>query len=163
MYLSADSATPILDLVPDLAIWRPITRLAIEVIRAVVAEGRDPDPVAVLASAKSPRMAGDFTGKPLVTGPDESRSRIRHHQLALYLADAYTQVVDPRHARAYACEVLADAYRRAFRFHGIRMQQLAESNAARSDLAQYLVSMQDELLDLRRRAEAAAQSDKETA
>lgn len=163
MYLSADNARSILDLVSDAAVWRPITRKAIEIIRAVVAEGRDPDPVAVLASAKNLRIAGDFTSARAVNGLDGHGRGVRHHELALYLADAYTQVVDPCHARAYTCEVLADAYRRAFRFHGIRMQQLGESNASRGDLAHYLFAMQDELADLRRRAEAAAQSDEERA
>jgi hypothetical protein len=161
--LSADNAGSILDLVPDAAIWRPITRLVIGIIRAVVAEGRDPDPVAVLASAKRRRTAADSAIDSLPTGPSRSGGGICHRQLALYLADAYTQVVDPRHVRAYACDVLAEAYRQAFRFHGIRMQQLSESNATRDDLAQYLFLMQDELTDLRRRAEAAAHSDKETA
>ena len=84
----------------------------------------------------------------------------RHRHLALYLADAYSQVVDPRHVRAYASEVLADAYRRAYKFHGIRMQQMAETNSTRGDLTQYLIVMQDELADLRRRAETAAHADK---
>jgi hypothetical protein len=159
MYLSAENARSILDLVPDTAVWRPTTRTAIEIIRAVVAEGRDPDPVAVLASARSLRTAGDFTSARAVNGLDGNGGGVRHHELALYLADAYTQVVDSRHVRAYACEVLADAYRRAFRFHGIRMQQLGESNASIGDLANYLFAMEDELADLRRRAEAAAQSD----
>jgi hypothetical protein len=68
MYLSADNARSILDLVPDTAVWRPTTRKAIEIIRAVVAEGRDPDPVAVLASARSLRTAGDFTAHARSTG-----------------------------------------------------------------------------------------------
>jgi replicative DNA helicase len=162
MYLSADSARPILELVPDTAVWRPITRRAIAVIRALVAEGRDPDPVAVLHIADN-QPTEEFISQPPDNDwglPDRGS---RHHQFALYLADAYRQVVDPHHAYAYAGEVLADAYRRTFRFHGIRMQQLGESNASRGDLAHYLFAMQDELADLKRRAEAAAQSDKEPA
>jgi hypothetical protein len=154
MYLSADSARPILELVPDTAVWRPITRRAIEVIRALVAEGRDPDPVVVVHAADT-QAADEFTNRPPANDwalPDRGS---RHHQFVLYLADAYSQVVDPRHARAYAGEVLADAYRRTFRFHGIRMQQMAETSITRSDLTEYLVSMQEELADLWRRAEAA--------
>lgn len=162
MYLSADSARPILDLVPDTAVWRPITRRAIEVIRALVAKGRDPDPVAVLHAADT-QATEEFTNRPPANDwalPDRGS---RHHQFALYLADAYSQVVDPRHARAYAGEVLADAYRRTFRFHGIRMQQMAETTTTRSDLTEYLVSMQVELADLWRRAEAAAEVRDDTA
>jgi hypothetical protein len=134
MYLSADNARPILELVPDTAIWRPTTRRAIEVIRALVAEGRDPDPVVVLRTAETRQPTEEFTNRPPINELADLTRSNRHHQLALYLAEAYTQVVDPCHARAYASEVLADAYRRAFRFHGIRMQQLAEIAAKRHHL-----------------------------
>jgi hypothetical protein len=163
MYLSADNARAILELVPDTAIWRPITRRAIEVIRAMVAEGRDPDPVAVLRTAGTLQSTGDFTNGAATNELADGDRGNRHHQLALYLADAYTQVVDPRHVRAYTSEVLADAYRRAFRFHGIRMQQLAEIDSSRGELTHYLFALHDDLADLWRRAEVAAQADKATA
>jgi hypothetical protein len=163
MYLSADNARAILELVPDTAIWRPITRRAIEVIRAMVTEGRDPDPVAVLRTAETLQSTGDFTNRAATNELADGERGNRHHQLALYLADAYTQVVDPRHVRAYTSEVLADAYRRAFRFHGIRMQQLAEIDSSRGELTHYLFALHDDLADLWRRAEVAAQADKATA
>lgn len=158
MYLSAQSARPVLDLVPDTAVWRPITRHAIVVIRRLVAEGRDPDPVAVLRTAEI-QPTGEYSDGSLATEWAGSDRGSGHHQFALYLADAYGQVVDPRHVRAYASEVLADAYCRAFRFHGIRMQQLAETHSTRGDLTQYLSVMQDDLADLWRRVEAAADAD----
>ncbi|MDT5388100.1 MAG: hypothetical protein QOE04_1741 [Mycobacterium sp.] len=52
---------------------------------------------------------------------------------------------------------------RAFRFHGIRMQQLAEIDSSRGDLTRYLFALHDDLADLWRRAEVAAQADKATA
>ena len=162
MHLSAHNARPVLELVPDSAVWGPITRGALEVIRAVVAEGRDPDPVVVLRTAET-RPAGAFTDEPRAEGRAVGDRGSPHHQLALYLADAYSQVIDPRHVRAYAGEVLADAYRRAYRFHGIRMQQMAETNTTRGDLTQYLIVMQDALRDLWRRAEAATRADENTA
>jgi hypothetical protein len=144
MHMSAHNALPVLELVPDSAVWRPITRQALTVIRTVVAEGRDPDPVVVLRTAET-RAAGALTDEPAAEGRAIGDRGSRHHQLALYLADAYSQVVDPRHVRAYTSEVLADAYRRAYKFHGIRMQQMAETNTTRGDLTRYLVVMQDEL------------------
>ena len=44
MWLSAERARPILELVPDTAIWRPTIRWAYQIIRSLVDEGRDPDP-----------------------------------------------------------------------------------------------------------------------
>ena len=51
MWLTAEQARPILELVPDTAIWRPMTQWAYEMIRAVVADGRVPNPVLVLSTA----------------------------------------------------------------------------------------------------------------
>ena len=94
---------------------------------ALVAEGRDPDPVAVLHTADN-QPTEEFTNRPPANDwalPDRGS---RHHEFALYLADAYSQVVDPHHLRAYAGEVLADAYRRTFRFHG----HICISNSAKA-------------------------------
>jgi len=52
MWLTADQARPILELVPDTAIWQPMRQWAYETIRALVADGRDPNPVVVLAAAR---------------------------------------------------------------------------------------------------------------
>ena len=51
MWLTADQARPILELVPDTAIWQPLRQWTYEIIRALVDEGRDPNPVVVLAAA----------------------------------------------------------------------------------------------------------------
>jgi replicative DNA helicase len=122
MHLPAPQAKPILEEVPDTAIWRPITRWAYELIRGLADAGRDPNPVLVLRAAKTQPAADTLRPKEPVTPS-------RYHELALYLADAYTQVVDLRGARGYAREVLDDACRRALREHGIRMSELAESGA----------------------------------
>jgi len=52
MWLTAEQARPILELVPDAAIWQPLRQWAYEIIRAVVADRRDPNPVVVLAAAR---------------------------------------------------------------------------------------------------------------
>jgi len=122
MHLTALQAKPILETVPDTAIWRPITRWAYELIRSLVDAGCNPDPVLVLRRANT-QSAAD------AAHPNQYVTPCRHHELAVYLADAYTQVVDPRGAGRYAREVLEDAYRRAVHEHGTRMAQLAESGA----------------------------------
>ena len=151
MWLTAEQARPILELVPDTAIWRPMTQWAYEIIRAVVADGRDPNPVLVLSTAGQRPWSLEVASE--TTPPTPAR----HHQLALHLASAYTQVLSPAAAAGdYAREVLDEAYRRAIRDNGIRMQQLADCGAERGDLTDQFAQIRDELADLWRRAEAAA-------
>jgi len=77
--------------------------------------------------------------------------------LAVYLAAAYTQVLSPSAAAGdYAREVLDEAYRRAFRDNGIRMQQLGGCGAERELITERFAAIRDELADLWRRTEAAA-------
>ena len=68
----------------------------------------------------------------------------------------WRQTISAVAAESYAREVLDEAYRRAFRFHGIRMQQFADCGAERGDLAAEFIAIRDDLADRRRRAEAAA-------
>jgi replicative DNA helicase len=153
MWLSAEHARPLLNLVPDTAIWRPKTRWAYELIRGLVDAGTDPTPVSVLAAARhqAAREAID---------PDTPPTPNRHKQLALYLFDAYAQAVAPATAiETYARAVLDEAYRRAFDTCGIRMQQLAASGADRDTLADQFSAIADEIADLWHRAKAAAAPD----
>ena len=150
MWLTADQARPILELVPDTAIWQPMRQWTYEIIRALVADGRDPNPVVVLAAAgqRSWSQSG---------GADQRPTAVRHHRLAVYLAAAYTQTLSPSAAAGdYAREVLDEAYRRAFRDNGIRMQQLGGCGAERELITERFAAIRDELADLWRRAEAAA-------
>jgi replicative DNA helicase len=124
MWLTADQARPILELVPDTAIGQPMRQWVYETIRALVADGRDPNPVVVLAAAR--QRSWSQSG-----GADQPPTAVRHHRLAVYLAAAYTQVLSPSAAAGdYAREVLDEAYRRAFRDNGIRMQQRAVPNVS---------------------------------
>jgi replicative DNA helicase len=149
MHLSAAQANAILELIPDSAIWRPATRWAIEIIRYLVAQNADPDPVTVLHTAR--RQAP-------MDAPSHARvSPRRLHLLAVHLADLYTQTVAPQLARQYAREVLEDAFQRAVCDHGTRLTELAESGADRPELAEHIAGMRATLTDLWRRAEAARQ------
>jgi replicative DNA helicase len=154
MWLSAEQARPLLDLVPDTAIWRPRTRWAYELIRRLVDAGTDPTPVSVLAAGRH-QPARD------AINPDTPPTGYRHKQLALYLFDAYAQAVAPAAAIAtYAREVLDQAYRRAFSAFGIRMQQLGDAELDRDELTQEFTAIRDELADLWRRAETAVKHDR---
>jgi replicative DNA helicase len=150
MWLTAEQARPILELVPDAAIWQPMRQWTYEIIRALVADGRDPNPVVVLAAARQRAWSDAASG-------DQPPTPCQHHRLALYLAAAYTQVLSPAAAAGdYAREVLDEAYRRAFRDNGIRMQQLAGCGAERELITEQFAAIRDELADLWRRAESAA-------
>jgi replicative DNA helicase len=150
MWLTADAARSLLEMVPDTAIWRPQTRWAYELIRRVVAGGDTPTPPTVLAAGRR-HAAGD------ALDPAAAPTPTQHHQLALYLYDAYSQALAPNVAAgSYAREVLDEAYRRAFDTCGIRMQQLAAEGTERADLTAQFAAIRDELADLWRRADAAA-------
>lgn len=146
MHLSASTAKPFLGLVPDDAIWMPENRWVIVIIRDLVAQDVDPDPVTVLHIARR-------------RGPcDMGTARVsprRHHRFAIHLADLYTQAVAPVHIPQYAREVLEDAFRRAVGIHGARLADLADRGTDRIELAHHLSTMRAELAELWRRAEAA--------
>jgi hypothetical protein len=150
MWLTADQARPILELVPDTAIWQPMRQWAYQIIRARVADGRDPNPVVVLTAA---RQRSSSLGQ----DADQPPTPYRHHRLGVYLAAAYTEVLSPAAAAGdYAREVLDEAYRRAFRNNGMRMQQLGGCGAERELITDQFAAIRDELADLWRRTEAAA-------
>ena len=88
MWLTAEQARPILELVPDTAIWQPMRQWTYEIIRALVADGRDPNPVVVLAAARQRSWSQS-------AGADQPPTAVRHHRLAVYLAAAYAQVLSP--------------------------------------------------------------------
>ena len=147
MHLSASQAMPILKLVPDSAIWRPDNRWSMEIIRHLVGQNADPDPVTVLHTAR---------GRGPADAGDTPVSRRRHHKFAVHLADLYTQTVTPHLVRQYARDVLEDAFRRAVAAYGTRLADLAESGAGRGELTACITTMRTDLAELWRRAEAAA-------
>ncbi|WP_241473990.1 hypothetical protein [Mycolicibacterium neoaurum] len=149
LYLSVDEARPLLDLVPDTAIAKPVARWAYELIRRLVDDEDKPDPVSVLAAGKRHSARNALC-------PDEPPTDKRLKQLALYLVDAYTQNISAALASSLARQVLDDAYRRAFGTLGQRMQQLAEADIDRGELTEQFGLIREELADLWRRGEAAA-------
>lgn len=151
MWLPAARVRTILELVPDTAFERPRARWACQLIRSLVDAGHDPDPVAVLDLARTQPSA-------FALRPSQPPNAHQIKGLAIYLFDAYQHAIAPREcAGRYARDVLDDAYRNAFRDHGLRMQELAECDVERELLTRLFTDTRDGLADLRRRAEAAAQ------
>jgi replicative DNA helicase len=140
-------AKPILDAVPDEAIWRPMTRWVYELIRSLVDDGRDPDPVSVLNRAKHQPAAQALQ-------PAASPTAGEHHRLAVHLSNLYTNTISLHNAPSHARDTLDEAYRRAFREQGIRMQQLGETAGDRAELTEQFSMMRGQLAELWRRAEA---------
>lgn len=149
LYLTADEAQPLLELVPDSAIGKPVARWAYELIRRRVEAGDKPDPVSVLAAGKCHSARNALQ-------PDQPPTEHRQRELALYLVDAYTQNISSALASSLARQVLDDAYQRAFGNLGLRMQQLSEADIDRKELTAQFGLIREELADLWRRADAAA-------
>ncbi|MUL48404.1 hypothetical protein FZI85_27830 [Mycobacterium sp. CBMA293] len=154
MWLTAAQARTVLELVPDSAIFRPHTRWAYELIRRTVDAGQNPSPVIVLDAGRH------YSGSDALN-PEQSPNSSEHRRLALYLFEVYQSAVAPTDTvDSYAAMVLEEAYRRAFTLCGIRMQQLGEAGAERTDLNDQFIAIRDELADLRRRADKAAKHEK---
>ncbi|WP_273735453.1 hypothetical protein [Mycolicibacterium septicum] len=148
LYLSAEQARPLLELVPDTAINRPVTRWAYELIRFLIEQDRPADPVSVLA-------AGRHRAAAQALDPRSVPSARQLHELAMYLADAYTESIGATFADRFARQVLDEAYRRGFAALGQRMQRLAESGAERAELAKQFDVIREQLTELWRRCEAS--------
>jgi hypothetical protein len=146
LWLTADRARPILELVEDRDIEHPLTRWALELIRALVACGQDPNPVLVIRAAQRQAPAGDAAHYLTRDRGHDSR----YHQLTLHVADAYDHAIGyDAGVLSYAREVLDDSYRRAIRAHGIRMQQMADAMSDREDLTEYVTQlMRGDLRDI---------------
>jgi replicative DNA helicase len=151
MYLSADEAQDLLDLVPDSAICDPTGRWTYELIGRIVRAGEDVDPVRVLGAGRQHAASQSLC-------PQKAPSPHQHHQLALYLVDACTNTPGPAALANCVRAVLDDAYRRAFDTFGLRMQELSTSGADRSQLAVQFAAIGEELTDLWRRTETAERS-----
>lgn len=148
LYLSVEQASPLLELVPDMAINRLVTRWAYELIRFLVQQDRPADPVSVLA-------AGRHRAATQSLDPRSAPSARQLHELAMYLADAYTESIGATFVDRFARQVLDEAYRRGFAAFGQRMQQLAETGAERAELAEQFDSIREQITDLWRRCEAS--------
>jgi hypothetical protein len=149
MWLTTDRARPILDLVRDSDIERPLNRWAVELIRSLVDAGENPNPVLVVRAAMKQGPA-DYAASYETREWSPGGQGGRYHQLTLHLAAVYDHVVGyDAGILCYAREVLDDSYRRAIRFHGTRMQQMAETMADREDLTDYVTQlMRGDLRDI---------------
>lgn len=149
MWLSAERARPILEVVHDADIANPLNRWAVELIRALVEAGDNPNPVLV-ARAAMKQAPADYAAPYETREWSPGSQGGRYHQLTLHLAAAYDHVVGyEAGVLSYAREILDDSYRRAIRFHGVRMQQMADTMADREDLTEYVTElMRGDLRDI---------------
>lgn len=107
MYLDADEAQEVLDLLPDSAFHDPTGRWAYQLIRAVVRAGQGVDPVTILVAGRHQGRADE--GSP---GAQRSPTADQQHQLALYLVDACNHTSTPSDPVSCAHDVLDNASRR---------------------------------------------------
>jgi hypothetical protein len=145
----AGTAGPLLDLVPDTAITEPRTRWTYELIRGLVADGRDPHPAAVLHRANCQPASQALR-------PDLPPTPRERHRLAIHLVDLYTQVLSPVAATDYARDVLDDAYRHAAHAGGQHLQHLAETCTDSAQLGAAVDTLCTDLAELAARAAACA-------
>jgi hypothetical protein len=150
MWLTADRARPILELVRDSDIEGPLNRWALELIRALIDADQNPNPVLVVRGAVKQAPADYAPAYETCEWSPGDQGASRYHQLALHIAAAYDHVVGyDAGVLSYAREVLDDSYRRAIRAHGIRMQQMAEAMSDREDLTDYVTQlMRGDLRDI---------------
>lgn len=151
MWLTAAQAQPLLQAVPANAIWHPTARWVYEIITTVVDGGQDPNPVTIMAAARTQPYSEALQ-------PHQHPTAHQIKTVALYVFDAYRHAMTPDVAAGtYARDVLEEAYRRGFTQAGLRMQQLGETNAEPEALTAQFIAIRNELAELRRRAEATAQ------
>jgi hypothetical protein len=124
-------------------------QITYELIRGLVADGRDPHPVSVLHRARAQPATQALK-------PDTAPRPRELHRLTTHLADLYTNVIVPPAIFECARDVLEDAYRNAFRTAGVRMQHLAETRTDTTELGVELVAICTRLVDLRHRARHAS-------
>jgi hypothetical protein len=110
MWLTADRARPILELVRDSDIERPLNRWAVELIRSLVDADQNPYPVLVVRAAMKQAPA-DYAAPYETREWNPGGHGGRYHQLTLHLAAAYDHVVGyDAGVLSYAREVLDDSY-----------------------------------------------------
>ena len=136
-------------MIHDADVAHPLNRWALELIRSLVEAGQDPNPVLV-ARAAMKQAPADYAASYETREWSPGSQGGRYHQLTLHLAAAYDHVVGyEAGVLSYAREVLDDSYRRAIRFHGTRMQQMADTMADREDLTEYITElMRGDLRDI---------------
>lgn len=117
LQLPADAAQKALDLIRDEDIGDPRLRVVVAVARQLVEAGMAPDPVAVLAHARS-------TGT--VTRADAVRN------FSLLVSDTYAQCPTPASVRFYAAAVLEEALRRRSTEMAVRIGQAADGESIES-------------------------------
>ncbi|MCX4094517.1 hypothetical protein [Nocardia sp. alder85J] len=118
----AATAAAVLSLVDDQDIHTELPRLLLGIIRAIVHEGRQPDPVTVAARARQ------------LADPRDPHTRPYDHLVVVrHLAEVYT-LGWPPNLFSYAAQVVEDAYRRDLWDGCTRLAQMADQHTDIADL-----------------------------
>jgi replicative DNA helicase len=104
MYLDADEAQEVFDLLPDTAFHDPTGRWAYQLIRAVVRAGQGVDPVTILVAGRHQRRGDEGSA-----GAQRAPTADQQHQLALYLVDACNHTATRADPVSCAHDVLDNA------------------------------------------------------
>lgn len=151
LHLPAEKARQVLAGVPAEAIQGHHARWAFELITTLVRAGKDPGPVAVLA-------AGHRQASTQALSPASPPRPSAYRKLAVYLAAAYTDCVNPAAVADYVREALDLDYRRVLAEEAVRMQQLAECAADLGDLAAEVAASNHRIAVSLQAAQTAAKS-----
>jgi replicative DNA helicase len=131
LHQPASAVAPVLELVEDTDLEHLLPRVVFGIIRALVAQGHDPDPMAVVAVARN----AEKLDSPPDIDLDIEEVPARYRRVAKYVIDAYT-IGMPTTTRSAARQVVEDAYRRDFAATGTRIAQMADNFADVEDLEQ---------------------------
>ncbi len=131
LHLPAAEAAEVLEVLHDDDIERPLARAILSVIRMLVADGRAPDPVAVVNAVRNPDRRAELTeeGTALEDMPG------RFETIARHVVDCYTIGINVD-LWGTVFQVVDDAYRRSFGVAGTRLTQMADYPADTQDLEQ---------------------------
>lgn len=147
---SVSVASTFTEIVPDTAITDPMNRWVYELQLDLVADGRDPHPVALLHRARTTPARRALRPDAPPTERDLARLGIR---LASLFGDA-----PPGDALARAAHaVLEGAYQAAYRAAVMRMHDLVETRTDPEELRAALSGACTTLVDLRHRAARCAE------
>lgn len=128
----ASTVAGVLSLVEDDDIQAELPRLLLGLIRTIVREGRQPDPVTVAARAR--RLPRD---------PNPYARSYDHLVIVRHIAEVYTNLGWPLYTYAYAAQVVEDAYRRDFWTGCTRLAQMAEEHTDLSELETHAAAVID--------------------
>lgn len=149
MRLPAAEVAEVLELLHDDDVERPLARAILTVIRMLVAEGRAPDPVAVVTAVRNPDRRAEITEEGTVLEDLPGR----FETIARHVVDCYTTGINVN-LWGTVFQVVDNAYRRSMGMAGMRLSQMADYPADTQDMEKVVVGGLDDWRDYWRRKRA---------